>query len=354
MKNKTFAIVLAILVMAATAAWGSSATPSTLTADGASGHMKHGCMLCHTPHAAGQLLYSPAATTGALPGGAFSTSSAPAAGAWKPAGAGTNRGVSVYLWLNPLTPITYTTWDGGTLSNNGNETAQNPEVHSLLCMSCHDGSVTGGSYDMGGTLAGAGTTAPSGTTTGAYNTPNYKGVAVTQYNGGSSNNGWGAGDLQSTHPVHTVYPTTYNTTTSAYSGPNSYWAVSISGGPGGTVTFKDTTFDLGIAAATGGEATGHPAKLYTDGSNAYVECTSCHEPHRETNYAYNNGGTWKIGGPSSTAYYIRGPFNAPAAVLGSDLGNNNTTLNGTTAANFCRSCHYDKSQAYITNSGSQQ
>jgi len=352
MKNKMFALVLAILVMAATAAWGTTA--STLTADGAAGaggHMSHGCLLCHTPHASGQLQYTAAVTTKALPAGAYATSTAPAAGAWVPAGSGLNRGVSVYLWLNPLTPITYTTWDGSALSNNGAETAQNPEVHSLLCLSCHDGSVTGNTHDMGGTLAVAGTKAPSGaTSTPTYNVPNYSGIPVTQYTGAASNNGWGAGDLQSTHPVHVIYPTTYNGTT--ITGPNAYWAVSITGGPGGTVTFKDTTFDLGIAAATGGEATGHPARLYTDGANAYVECTTCHEPHRETNYAYKNGATWKIGGTNSTAYYIRGPFNAPAATL--PHGGGNSTMNGTTSANFCRSCHYDKSMAYITANGAPQ
>ncbi len=337
MKNKYFALVLAILVMAATAAWASSGG-TTLAADPANtGHIGRGCLLCHTPHAAGQLQYNPAATTSNLPAGAYTaTAGNTGKGSWAPAAAGLNRGVSVYLWLNPITPITYTTWDGGTLVSNGAETAQNPEVHSLLCLSCHDGAVTGGTHDMGGTLANAGTVAPSGAiNTPTYNIPNYSGTSVTQWNGA----GWNPGDLQSTHPVHTIYPTTYNTTTSQYTGPNTYWAVSISGGLGGTVTFKDTTFDLGISAGTGGEAMGHPGKLYTDGTNAYVECTSCHEPHRETNYAYKNGGTWLIGGTASTIDYIRGPFG---------------TTNGTANAGFCRSCHYDKSLAYITASGAQQ
>jgi hypothetical protein len=350
MNNKKFALVLAMVVMAATAAWGT-ATPSTLSADGTFGHISHGCLLCHTPHAAGQLQYNPAASSTAFPAGVLSAGVTQPS-SWLPAGAGQNRAVSVYLWLNPLSPVVYTTWDGSSLKASGNENSQQPEVHSLLCLSCHDGAVTGNTHDMGGTLGSTGTTAPSGATnTPTYNLPNYTGTSVTLYGQGGMagpNHGWSAnGDLQSTHPVHAVYPTS-----GQVNGAVSLWKVSISGGAGSTVTFTDQSFDLGVAAATGGEAMGHPAKLYTDGSFAYVECTSCHEPHRETNYAYKNGSNWLIGGANSTAFYIRGPFGAPLAELPHSGGNSNP--NGMANANFCRSCHYDKSLAYVTASGAAQ
>jgi hypothetical protein len=59
-----------------------------------------------------------------------------------------------------------------------------------------------------------------------------------------------------------------------------------------------------------------------------------------------------IGGANSTAFYIRGPFGAPLAELPHSGGNSNP--NGMANANFCRSCHYDKSLAYVTASGAAQ
>jgi hypothetical protein len=335
--KRNLSLVLAILVMAATAAWSAS---STLSADGTWGHISRGCLLCHTPHANGQLAYNPAATTKAIPSGAYVGATAPAAGSWAASAVGDSRGVNVYLWLNPLTPTTYTTWDGGTLANNGSETARDPEVHSLLCLSCHDGSTTGNSYDMGGTLASAGATAPSGASLPAYNPGSYSGSAVTQYI--NANSAWStSGSLQSTHPVHARYPISGSTD----SGDTyTYWKVTVN--PDRTVTFNDSSFDLGFAGSTG-EAMGHPARLYSDGTNAYVECTSCHEPHRMSNYAYQTqGGTgsWNIGGAASTLYYIRGPYTGSFSHGTSTL--TTSVDSGLVNANFCRSCHYDKSSAY--------
>jgi hypothetical protein len=135
----------------------------------------------------------------------------------------------------------------------------------------------------------------------------------------SVNNGWAStGSLQSTHPVDIAWP--------ASTSDSAYWQITVSGN---TATFNDTTFALGDSN------TGHPAKLYVQGSTAYVECTSCHEPHRYAEYAYQKGGKWYFG---TTTDYLRGPY----------------ATNGFLQANFCRGCHYEKSMAYITAGGAPQ
>jgi hypothetical protein len=322
MKNKLFAFVLALLLIGATNAW---ATVNDLGVPG--GHVgNHGCFLCHAPHTKGAI--QAAVTTGhgansGLAGSALGLSlgagvTAPAT--FSMASVGNPDAGTVFLWANPLTQATYTTWEGTTISAAG-LTTLTPAIHSILCLSCHDSSM--GTHDMSGTsLGGCGTAGctGAGATTGnvGYTPPAMNGVGQVFWTNNTTNNGWASvGSLQATHPVDVAWPTS-----------GAYWIVNVSGT---TATFKDVTFALGDGNL------GHPAKLYVQGGTAYVECTSCHEPHRYSQYAYQVGGVWTFG---TTVDYIRGPYAAGT--------------NGSEAAMFCRSCHYEKSMNYITAGGAPQ
>jgi hypothetical protein len=329
MKNKTFALVLAILLTVSTGLWAQgTVTTTNQDADGPNGHINRGCSLCHTPHT-DLAIAQPAATglTAAKLGTAYVSGTVPAGGI-QGSGVGLPIAGNYYLWGQALPPLTYTTWDGSTI-NTANITSgiKSPVLHTLMCLSCHDGATSDGTHDMGGTLGGPGGT-PGGAASGAFTKPNLTGTAYSTWTGAATNNGWTtASTLANSHPVHAVYATVAGGT------PNAYWNVTINTTTD-TVSFTDSAFVLY------GTAVGHPAKLYTDGVSAYVECTTCHEPHRETNYAYQtNGwsGSWNLGGANSTIDYIRGPYTS--------------NTNGAMNAGFCRSCHYDKTINYYTNNG---
>jgi hypothetical protein len=300
--------------------------------------MAHGCYLCHVPHTTGT---NQAAGGGvSITGAVFNTTTG--TGKVQGAGVGLPNGGAIYLWGQALSPIVYTTWDGsgGTITGTGITTPANPAVHSIMCLSCHDGAVSGSSYD---TMTKPG--GPSGTgATAQFGPGNTGGVAGTFYTGNTANNGWASsGSLLTNHPVHALYPV--KGTDNHY---GQYWGVTITAGTAGaagTVSFTDSSF----VPYTGSTFTGHPAKLYTDGTFAYVECTSCHEPHRFGHVAYQtNGssGTWQVdtGTTPTTTDYIRGPYNLPT-------GGGNEVANGNQNAGFCRSCHYEKSANYMTYTG---
>jgi hypothetical protein len=305
--------------------------------------MSHGCYLCHVPHTTGTVQQPK--TTGLTQtqlGTAYQSGTIPVGGV-QGAGAGVNNAGSIYLWGQALSPITYTTWDGtgGTLQSGG-LTSQSPAVHSIMCLSCHDGAVSDGTHDMGGPLGGP--NGLSGSLAG-FAPAQYTGAASTFYNGNTVNNGWASSSgLLTTHPVHAYYP--------VKSGDNhygEYWGVAINPGTGGafTVSFTESSF----IPYTGGAAyAGHPAKLYSDGAFAYVECTSCHEPHRYEHVAFltkGTSGSWVVDTTTTptTIDYIRGPYN----IAGSSSGN--AVANGEQNAGFCRSCHFEKSADYINYNG---
>jgi hypothetical protein len=318
MKNKSFALVLALLLIGATSAWASYTNQGGTVG----GHVgNHGCFLCHAPHTAGAILVATSKNSG-LAGSKLGLSLG--AGVTQPAtfsmaAAGGSLAGATYLWANPLTQATYTTWEGTTISAAG-LTTQSPAIHSILCLSCHDSSM--GTHDMGGTTlggCGAGGCTPSGGTGNVgYTPPSMNGVGQVFWTNNSTNNGWAStGSLQNVHPVDIAWP--------ASSTNSAYWQITVSGN---TATFNDTAFALGDGN------TGHPARLYVSGGTAYVECTSCHEPHRYQEYAYQVGGVWKFG---VTYDYLRGPATAGT--------------NGGLTSNFCRGCHYEKSMDYITAGG---
>jgi len=331
--KKIIIIVLAILVMAFGAYGGVPGT--TWNVDGANGHVGggggHGCLLCHAPHT-----NNPTSASGGSTYTGYSATAAPALytspGVLNPnygadwagqasgpatiAGAivnGSLNNASIYLWAAALTPQTYTTWDS-THANNNTFTATgvtkaDAKVHTLLCMSCHDNAT--GSHEMSSYANGNN---PSG----FINIATADGEAVGQsqymYNGGSP--AWGsASSLLKSHPVHTQYV-----------GGGKYWLINTDG------TFVDSTVGL--------LAYGHPAKLWADGSttNYFVECTTCHDPHRETKTAIWNGSRYIVSTTANTIFYVRGPYADPGTA----------GTNGSQNADFCRSCHYDKTSIYVT------
>ncbi len=116
-------------------------------------------------------------------------------------------------------------------------------------------------------------------------------------------------DLSSSHPVDVAYSGGYN------------WAITISGG---RVSFTDTAF-----------AGGHPARLYLDaaGTTAYVECSTCHNPHAWQNAVVTIAG---VKTSKKTDKFVRGWYDP---------------TDGSSQANFCRSCHYSKTMDYWNYAG---
>jgi len=377
MKNiNKIALVLAILLMmASTFMWGQATLSTTSGAsitnqaadvvNGAGGHMAHGCYLCHTPHSLGVVQQASAKGITTW-NGACVAATCPIGTTAVPgvqgAGVGVNVAGNVYLWGQALGQLSYQSWDtlgpvsfsAGGVPATGNGWLSHPEVHTLMCLSCHDGSTTGSSYDLGYSSAGGITTSPGGTAGGAFGPPTLKGVSWSPWSGGSS--GWSTGSLMNSHSIHAHYTTGGN----ALPG---LWQVSINK-TSNTVFFNETSFNYW----SGYSATGHPARLWTDGTDAYVECTTCHEPHRFSQYAYpsngswnpTDGGTWEVGPVNSTVYYLRGPYSDASAATdggtggaaGSGAGGaGNNVANGEMNAQFCRSCHYEKSVEYFNNDG---
>jgi len=339
--KKAMLIVLAILVMATIVVAQDSTTKPTTAAPNTTyynvdgdghNHVTHGCMLCHAPHSANGTISSALVTP---VGGTFAPGNIPT-GYTGPTPTSVQTGFAggpvagnIYLWGTAITNQTYTTWEGTQISKAG-ISATNPEgsavVHTLLCMSCHDNANS--NYLMG--LGYGNPSANSGTEFGVTDTvtDNYAdhiGLSTLNCNNGppASCSGWNASStLNNSHPVDVQY-------VSGVGAGN--WLINADG------TFVDTKFQLSASF------TGHPAKLWVDGTSglAMVECTTCHDPHRETEFAYWNGKNYTLGGANSTIFYLRGPYSTPAT------GGNNGNVN----ANFCRSCHYDKSEVYQNSSG---
>jgi cytochrome c553 len=213
-------------------------------------------------------------------------------------------GQGAYLWGISIPTGTYTTYttsdgNGGTLnagsmsSGSANATvalANLPMAHTVLCLSCHDT-----------TFSGMAASIPTSTTKG-------------------SNFAIGAGGtLSNSHPVDVAYPKsdpTYWTFNTPVLGPNNTYVV----------TFTDTTY-----------AYGHPARLFSvDGSTAYVECGSCHNPHAQLNAVVPGvGGNVGV----CTTHFIRGQYRATNESLGTPGCTTSSSTYTADNANFCMSCH---------------
>lgn len=213
-------------------------------------------------------------------------------------------GQGAYLWASAIPTGTYTTYltsdgNGGSLNaglmtaglTNGFTAVNNlPMAHTVLCLSCHD---TTFNASMAANIPG------STTKTDNFN------IGVNE-------------NLSGDHPVDITYPTTDPT----------YFGISIANG---VVSFTDAAYTYG-----------HPARLYASGSSAYIECSSCHNPHAQTVVVVPQaGGTLAA---VNTTHFIRGQYRStdenasllnPAPVLST----NTTATYEADNANFCMSCH---------------
>lgn len=290
------------------------ATPGQLLGGHGNGQ---GCLGCHAPHrvsgglanteTAGMVhpFRNPASVTNTktwtATGGV--TSAVANVTNWTADSAGGQIAGNFMLWERALPQtVVYTTSMGTTISKADVTGSGSAAGHTLLCMTCHDAAMS--SYAMGKTV--------------------YPGEVggTPVYNDGSGNAVFGIGaggvngnSLANDHPVHVAYRATDP------NGVPKLWKINADG------SFVDTDFVL----ETG--VTGHPAKLFVEGGTAYVECASCHNPHRRTSYAYQQGTRWVTGAAGSTESFLRGPFDEADSTLKS---------------NFCRSCHYDKSADYFS------
>ncbi len=114
------------------------------------------------------------------------------------------------------------------------------------------------------------------------------------------------------HPVDMPYPV----------GSDGYWPgfVTKTG-----VSFKLSNFDT---------VYGRPLRFYVASGKAYVECSTCHDPHNQSVAVVTiNGQTFT----KRTRKFVRAWYDDSSQI-------------GNSSAQFCRSCHYDQSnEAYGLN-----
>jgi hypothetical protein len=192
-----------------------------------------------------------------------------------------------YLWGRGLIATTYTTFGDKSMTTLSSYSETDPQFHTAACLSCHDGSVV---------AAGMNGTAFEATQDGAH--PN------TYINSDS---------LKNDHPVDVAY------TMSSYNWP-------------GTI---DVNGKITWTATTPASDYGHPVRFYgttANGGQAMVECSTCHNPHAMNRAKVTLGNGSKANKP--TAFFIRGWYD-----------DGNTASNST--QQFCRSCHYSKSNEYV-------
>ncbi len=179
----------------------------------------------------------------------------------------------IYLWGRDFKAATYDTFGGGQFTTVAAPAEDDPVVHTQMCLTCHDGGISDATMSSDAKLP---------------------------------NDGF---SLQNDHPVHAVYaPATaqrpYN------------WNITITNG---RASFVDTAW-----------VAGHPARLFVDaaGTNAYIECSSCHNPHSFNRAVVRIAGVNTV---KTSSRFIRGWYD-PA--------------DGKSKSDFCRSCHYSKTDVY--------
>ena len=179
---------------------------------------------------------------------------------------------TIYLWGRDWKTATYSTFGGGSLTTPVASEAD-PGIHTQMCMSCHDGGISDATMSSDAKLP---------------------------------NDGY---SLTNDHPVHVVYEPA--TTQRPYN-----WNITIANG---RASFVDTTW-----------RGGHPVRLFMDeaGTEAFIECSTCHNPHSFNRAVVKIAGTNYVKTSSS---FVRGWYD-PA--------------DGQSKADFCRSCHYSKTDVY--------
>ncbi len=289
--RKALVVLLAIFVITA-AAW---AQVDTLLGPHNT-NQAYGCQSCHTPHSA------------------------------KLAGQG------LYLWALDTPTTTYTTYGVGTQGATSTLTptlasgvTPDTQVHTVLCLSCHDGSFNSAMYaavGAAGTLTNPGPNGYSTSTPIAVGAPSALKAGHSEMATVSGSVVKGTNDLTSNHPVHVVYPNG-STNNGIYDNPTifSFWKVSVAAG---NASFVDNGSVYNY---------GHAVRLFgTAGGDAYVECGSCHNPHAQSTTLVKVAGVNSI---VNTAHFLRGQYKTAADISG-----------------FCMSCHADKSAAW-TGTGAQ-
>jgi hypothetical protein len=236
----------------------------------------HGCATCHAPH------------SGAKGNG------------------GTDAGIGeVYLWGRDLIPATYTTFGGGSLTVPATITDEtDPVFHSAACLSCHDG---------------------------AFKPVGMKGVTVESTDSGATPPTYLSGDvtggLANDHPVNVVYLPNPGgacaSTDPTCSSRN--WPSTID--VNGTITWGTDTATTNFT-----NSYGRPVRFYGKAGQAWIECSTCHNPH-SMNLARSTFGTVK-NAVKTSRFFVRGWYDST-----------NTASNSSTQ--FCRSCHYSKSNEYV-------
>jgi cytochrome c553 len=206
-----------------------------------------------------------------------------------------------YLWGRDFYATTYTLFDGSslTVTNAGAFAATDTAFHTAACLSCHDGNQT----------QVQGMTGLSVETVEGGQVPTY-------LNDGTES-------LKNDHPVHVTYvPSGFN------------WPGTV--GTDGKITWT-TTADVTEFQAN----YGRPFRLYAstsgpEGIGSYVECSTCHNPH-SVNY---NKSTYKgvANNVRPSNFFVRGWYNT-----------DNPSSNS--GQQFCRSCHYSKSNEYVQHYG---
>ena len=136
----------------------------------------------------------------------------------------------------------------------------------------------------------------------------------------------GSESLKNDHPVHRIYDPT----------DSHNWTGTVDGT--GKITFTAsaalTDFNATYYKSKSGGPT--PVRFYAgtgpQGIGSYVECGTCHDPHA-VNYVNGNygGGTAVV---KPTNFFVRGWYNTdnPASTSGQQ---------------FCRSCHFSKSNQSV-------
>lgn len=196
---------------------------------------------------------------------------------------GTDKGTGeIYLWGRDFKVGTYytfgydaTTNPTATFTTTATPVETDPVVHTQMCMSCHDGGITDGGMSFSSDAK-------------------------------LPNDGF---SLQNDHPVHVIYAP--STTTRPYN-----WNITIASG---RASFVDTAW-----------VGGHPARLYVDaaGTNAYVECSTCHNPHSFNRAVVKIAGVNTV---KTSSRFVRGWYDP---------------TDGKSKADFCRSCHLSKSDQF--------
>jgi hypothetical protein len=229
-----------------------------------------------------------------LNGHGCATCHTPHTGAQGNGGTDASTGVN-YLWGRDFFPNSYTTFDGGSLVTTASYADGDRLFHTAACLSCHDGNVT-----------------VAGMTGQSFETVDGKKVPTYLNKDGYS--------LSNDHPVHVAYvPGGRNWPGTVDANGSVVWSTTDPGTVNFTNTYGRPIRFYGVAG-TGGAA-----------GSAYVECSTCHNPHTMNWARYNIAGVANV---KPSRMFVRGWYDSANPASNS-------------ATQFCRSCHYSKSNEYV-------